>query len=484
MKNISDYFTYFLVGAGILLSMVGVFYQYSYWWDELYSVVAANLSMGDMFNVYILSDVHPPLYQVILNLWVGLFGSDERVTRLLSLVFSIASLSAIWFWAKNEVGGISFKATIIFFATSSLFAFYAQETRSYSMMLMLSSFLTISYLKSWHKDSLIKFFVLIFLSISLTLTHYFGFIYAGLILIFSLYDVRKDVKRSLTIVFSGISCLIWPFFHFLKGGIGEKTGENFWIKSEGIQSTIYQLSSGMTPQLNYLSKAFPEPYKEYVVALIFVSLLAAVTLFARKGEDRDFENSEKLKNVWISCTALLVAFVIIIAAIDYHSPISTRRNYIVVLPIFSILLGLAAQGLKISGLRFVFLLIFIGGVGNLAATFIQVKSKVSPMQNHAEAIAFVEKNSRPEGNIYYLARNSSMPEIQKMMAEFYFNSGEVDMKPIYFDGILGAEEPFYIIMQHQNHDLDEVIEDFERIGLSVEYFAPQDNQSVAVIYSK
>lgn len=477
--RVSDYSTYFLVSVGVILAAVGSFYKYSYWWDELYSVVAANLGMGEMFEIYVLPDVHPPLYPILLNLWVGVFGSDERVARFLSFIFALASLVVMWRWAKEELGGIKFKTTIIFFSTCSLFAFYAQETRSYSMMLFLASVVTVLYLQEFHKKSFDRQLVLVLVLTLLSLTHYFGFIYAGLVIVFSLLEVRGDFKKSLLIVFSGISCFVWPLIHFMKGGIGEKSGGGFWIKSEGLQSTIYQLSSGVIPQINGVEKFFSEAYREYAIALVFISLLAVVALFAKKGAEKE------RYRIWVKCLSLLVGFSVVIAVIDSHSPISTRRNYIVLLPVFSMLLGLAAQGIKKSGCKYVFALVFVGGLVNLVSTYKSVSSKYSPAQNHVEAARFIEKNISSEYVLYYLAREGpSMSEIHRMMAEFYFENKKGNLIPVLYKDLVALDAPFYVLMQHQKLDLKEVVGSFKKRGVEVDYFTPQNNETVAVLYSK
>lgn len=57
---------------GISLAFFNIWQPYSYWWDELYSVTASSLPMEEMFSKFIMKDVHPPLYQIILSFWINL----------------------------------------------------------------------------------------------------------------------------------------------------------------------------------------------------------------------------------------------------------------------------------------------------------------------------------------------------------------------------------------------------------------------------
>ncbi|QTF93678.1 glycosyltransferase family 39 protein [Halomonas sp. BM-2019] len=483
VRSISNYAVYALVALGVSLSAIGVFYQYSYWWDELNSVVAAGLSLTEMFDIFILVDVHPPLYMMLLGAWVDLFGPGERQVRFLSFLFAASSLYFIASWARDEMDDVGFKTVILFFSTAPLFVFYSQEARSYAMMLFLASVLTTCYLKSYHLEGMKRFFIFSCLSVLLSLTHYFGFVYAGLIIIFSLFESRREIRRSLSIVFTGLVCFIWPAIHLFKGSVGEKSGDNFWIKSEGFQSTISSLSSGLTPQINILAgKLGGEMYREYLAALVFIILFVLVVALARKG--RGLIKSPG-SSILLKLTALVSFFALIMIAIDYHSPISTRRNYIVLLPAFSILLGLAVQGMKSIGFKYLMVAVVIGGIGNIGIASVNVKSKVSPMQNNSGAVEYIEEENSEGDNIYYLARNgTSMPEVQKMMAEFYFSDDDIEIEPVFIEDIYSIESPFFMLMQQQSHDLDEIVDEFRSVGAEVGYITPQRNQSVAVLYSK
>ena len=163
MKGTSNLITLLFVLISFFLASLGFIYSYSYWWDELYSVVGASLPIEDMFKYLVLPDVHPPLYQVVLKGWVFLFGSDERVLRLLSFLFSTLALIFVWRWGKTRFDKMFFQTLIVLFTTSYLFPYYAQEVRAYGMMLFLSTVVTIAYLDRWYKNS--SFLMVLFYSV-------------------------------------------------------------------------------------------------------------------------------------------------------------------------------------------------------------------------------------------------------------------------------------------------------------------------------
>ena len=66
--------------------------KYSYSADELYSVATSNASWPEMFEKWIIPDTHPPLYPVLLKIWIMINGSSEPATRSLSVLISTLTL--------------------------------------------------------------------------------------------------------------------------------------------------------------------------------------------------------------------------------------------------------------------------------------------------------------------------------------------------------------------------------------------------------
>lgn len=282
-KNIFIAFTIFFVAIGLFLSINNSWVGYSYWWDELYSVAAASESYPDMFKMLILPDVHPPLYQLTLNFLVTLFGTSEIATRALSLFFTISSLLLATCWSFKRLNLLSASAAIVFLSTNWLFAYYAQESRSYAMVLFLSTLLTTLFLDSFTLGMTTKRLLsIVTLAAMLSLTHYFGLIYSGIIIAFTIFHLRHDTAKARITFLAGLICLIWPVIHFFFGGISGKTGGNFWINSNGIESTLTIASQAITPQLGILGKVAPASYSELIVALAFLLICGIVIYFSLK----------------------------------------------------------------------------------------------------------------------------------------------------------------------------------------------------------
>jgi hypothetical protein len=84
IKNLQRHFAkalYVIPLIGVVLAGTNIWQPYSYWLDELYSVTTSVLPFTEMFRA-MLRDVHPPLYQVLLWIWIrmtcpGIFRPSE-----------------------------------------------------------------------------------------------------------------------------------------------------------------------------------------------------------------------------------------------------------------------------------------------------------------------------------------------------------------------------------------------------------------------
>ncbi len=108
-----------------------------YWIDEAISVGIATHPAGAIPGVLRL-DGSPPLYYLLLHAWIEVAGTGEAATRLLSLGFALLAVPVAW-WAGTAAGGRRAGALAAACAAGCPFlTAYAQETRMYSLVAVLS----------------------------------------------------------------------------------------------------------------------------------------------------------------------------------------------------------------------------------------------------------------------------------------------------------------------------------------------------------
>ena len=137
--------------AGALLLLMGVSLALrigtldsGYWVDEGIAVGIASHDFADIPRI-LSQDGNPPLYYLLLHGWMQLFGTTEAATRALSLVFALLAVPAS-FWAGAAIFDRRAGALAAAGAAGSPFlTYYAQETRMYSLVVLLSILASASF---------------------------------------------------------------------------------------------------------------------------------------------------------------------------------------------------------------------------------------------------------------------------------------------------------------------------------------------------
>lgn len=119
-----------------------------FWIDEGLSVGIANRPIQDIPGI-LLQDGSPPLYYMLLHVWMSVFGDSVLATHWLSLVSALLCIP-VGFWAgaslvDRRTGWIvAVLCTLCPFLTA-----YAQETRMYSLVVLLGLITTACFLHAY-----------------------------------------------------------------------------------------------------------------------------------------------------------------------------------------------------------------------------------------------------------------------------------------------------------------------------------------------
>ena len=108
------------------------------WLDEAYSVHLAGQSLGGLISQLSLEST-PPLYYLGLHFWMNIFGMGEAAVRTLSLVFSLGTIAVLYALGRKFFGLAAGVAAAVLAAVAPLQVYYAQETRMYSLLALLSA---------------------------------------------------------------------------------------------------------------------------------------------------------------------------------------------------------------------------------------------------------------------------------------------------------------------------------------------------------
>jgi hypothetical protein len=147
------------------------------WLDESQSVAIARLPLsghGTTLIEGLRQDGSPPLYYLLLHGWIAVFGEGDRTVRGLSFVLNLACIPPLWLLARRVVGHRAAWVAVLAFVTSPFAAYYASETRMYSLLVLLALLGALALERTLRAPTWWSVVGLAFASAAVALTHYWS----------------------------------------------------------------------------------------------------------------------------------------------------------------------------------------------------------------------------------------------------------------------------------------------------------------------
>jgi mannosyltransferase len=124
--------------AGFSLALRTQALHARYWIDEGLSVGISSHPLLDIPGV-LRQDGSPPLYYLLLSVWMDLFGNGEARTHALSVGFAVLCVPAAFVAARAMFGMRAGWIAALLAALNPFLTYYAQETRMYALVALLST---------------------------------------------------------------------------------------------------------------------------------------------------------------------------------------------------------------------------------------------------------------------------------------------------------------------------------------------------------
>lgn len=335
------------------------------WFDEIFSVHAAEHSWDSILRFIALDLIHPPLFYVLLKVWTALGGESLAWLRTLPVVFSIISIIPFIFLLHE----LKFSATarlislLILTVNGSLLK-YSLEVRMYSLLLclgLLSMWLFVRYCLKGK-----SFVPLLIVNILLVYTHYFGWfvIISEVVVVLVFFRIRL---RSIIGMFTAVTVLFFPWAAAVWNGsaTGSGPGQNIgWMSRPGIGS-IAQLVLNLIEPFYYQSSS-DQRISIFIVSVpVLIIVLTALAIYFSEWKMRDDDERQP-----IELLAIFIAVPLSIAfTVSWLLPYSIwgTRHLIVVFAPVSMLLGLAIARMSAPAVRLmaITLLVLFSGYGFL-----------------------------------------------------------------------------------------------------------------------
>lgn len=390
---------------------VTVFAKTSMRLDEAQSLFQTNRDMAGMLHL-VGQDVHVPLYHTLLHYWQILFGNDIYTARMMSLVFFVSLIPAVFIlttYIYNRSVGL-FAALLV--AISPFLNWYGSEARMYSLLALLTVIHYYVFLKiyregkSWHW---VAFTVTAILGIY---THYF-FAFVLLTEVVFYFIHRKEFAsqkafRKFLLAGAFVIASIAPWLYYVRQlGTASNTQPNLGEPTSiDLFNTYSQFIFGF--QVDSLNT-------------IIVSLWPIIVLLAFFGLQRNKKiTKETIFFVLAATIPVIAAFAISITVRPFYQ----SRYLIVSLPALLIFISWFVSIYP----RMVATLLRIAIVALTIFLFaIQVTSPDTPVkENYKGAVGYLNKNATARDVIIVSAPFTIYP------TEYYYQgSAKVTTQPIW-----------------------------------------------------
>jgi mannosyltransferase len=127
-----------VVAASVFCFLLGAYRlgRQGLWFDELVSLYLSTTDWGSFWRIVSAKEANMVLYYVLLRPWLH-FGTSEFAIRAMSLVLSVAAIPMVFLLGRRLFGVRTGVIASLLLAASAFNIKYAQEARSYSLVLLL-----------------------------------------------------------------------------------------------------------------------------------------------------------------------------------------------------------------------------------------------------------------------------------------------------------------------------------------------------------
>ena len=145
------------------------------WFDEIFSVHAAEHDWSNLFSFVAQDLIHPPLFYVFLKIWISIGGESLFWLRFFPVFFSCVALLPFYFLCRAlKLNYPAMALALTFLAFNGALIKYAQEVRMYSLLFCLALFSMWLFVRFLHLGK--SFWILTLVNVLLVYTHYFGWL--------------------------------------------------------------------------------------------------------------------------------------------------------------------------------------------------------------------------------------------------------------------------------------------------------------------
>ena len=263
------------------------------WFDEIFSVHAAQHSWASLLQFAAADLVHPPLFYILLKLWIVMGGESLLWLRLFPAIVSIAAIGPILMMARElNLSAAERTLALLFIAVNGYLIKYAQEVRMYSLLFFLSACSLWLAIASVRRRKISNGLVVALTAVNLLMiyTHYYAWLLVILELALAVWLNRAAAKKLifsfLILVVSYVPWIVLLTRSFAVQRLSQNVG---WIPRPGpralLELTMLLAQPFVSPESNIDNRI--NPFGVALALLIFVVPVVILIWQSMRKQPRD-----------------------------------------------------------------------------------------------------------------------------------------------------------------------------------------------------
>ena len=318
------------------------------WFDEIFSVHAAEHSWRTILPFAAADLVHPPLFYLLLKIWIGIGGDSLVWLRLFPALVGIAAIAPVLLMSRElNLSAAETTLTLLLLAVNGYLIKYAQEVRMYSLLFFLSASSLWLFVALLRRPKLSDGMVIALAVVNLLMiyTHYYGWLLILIELALAVWLKRAMAKRLI------VSCLVLgasyvPWIILIARAFQvQRVNQNVgWIPRPGWRAVIEFAMALAQPFVSAESNI--DRINPFGVALALLIFIAPVLILIWRSL-RQSDRNESARSILLlaGLTFAPVALILLTSWVLPRSIWGTRHLIIVVMP-FTMIASIAIVRLQ------------------------------------------------------------------------------------------------------------------------------------------
>ena len=319
------------------------------WFDEIFSVHAAEMDWQNLFKFVVRDLIHPPLFYIFLKIWISIGGDSLFWLRFFPVLFSVLALFPFLLLCRQlklKTSAIAF-AFVIFAVNGNLIK-YAQEVRMYSVLLCLSLFSLWIFVRYLNVGKGVWWLTTV--NVLLVHTQYFGWFLIFAEVLTLLYLQRVKIGQILTMFgLTAAGFIPWTIVVWRAARTNANVSQNLsWASKPDLLTLIRFFFNLNEPFYFQTSSIDPLTIWQITPLLVMTTFTAILFYFANW---RDYDEKEKNAVIFLLITIFTPLLLAFTASWIFPFSIWGTRHFIIIFAPYSILLAKIFTHIQIKALQ-------------------------------------------------------------------------------------------------------------------------------------